>query len=556
MGLLAFMTLVAYAASPERAMSRAKLWGILLQIALFYGMVNGLRRETSILRMVALLLVVTASVALVSILGTDWAAVRLVQLPCLYDRLPQLTIGIPGSGVPRPTTLFHPREVGATMAMLLPLPLALVLFVHRSQLRSLSILALVVGTPVLVLSQSVQAIFGFFLALLFIAAWRDRRFLLSIPLALSSIGAYALLGDLREVGLALLSTDNAIGIAVVLRLDMWRRAVAMIRDVPYSGVGLNTFPIAQSHFYPGYLLGPHEPFAHNQFLQTAIDLGVPGLAAFVWLFVAFYAVVFRTRWLHLPDDLRAILVGIAAGVLAYLAHGLFDCVTLGAKPMAALFVMLGIAIAICRQGTEGVESSTPSTGFQLAPSFLVALAFGAAAIVVTLLAPGAAYRNLGIVRAHRAILAARATGAANDRALAQAETSLRQALARNPHDVSTLRRLASVQAWRGDYAGALASLNAAVALDGRTPYALYAPFERWRQRLQGEPQADRREALLRIYGNWMRRYPGRAEHYVQVALVWREHLDREDCARRVLHAGIDEGAEPSRLLSHYAARIH
>ena len=293
LALLVLMALVGFWISADPAMSRAKLWGIVLQVALFYGVVNGLRSARGVRWMAGLLLAATVGVALLSVVGTDWASVRLIDLPWLYDRLPNLVRGLPGSGVPVATDLFNPRHVGATMAMLLPVALALLLFGRDRWLRLLSAGALVVSGVTLLLSQALQAILGLTLALLFILTWRSRWFLLAIPLALLAVVGGVLAYGPSRAALALLSYDHPLGIAVVLRLDIWSRAWAMVRDMPFTGVGLNTFPVIQTHFYPGFLLGP-ESHTHNLFLQTAVDLGLLGLWALLWLLVTFaFPLTFR-----------------------------------------------------------------------------------------------------------------------------------------------------------------------------------------------------------------------------------------------------------------------
>ena len=278
LALLVLMALVGFWISADPAMSRAKLWGIVLQVALFYGVANGLRSVKGVRWMAGLLLAATVGVALLSLVGTDWASVRLIDLPWLYDPLPNLIRGLPGSGVPVATDLFNPRHVGATMAMLLPVALALLFFGRGRWLRLLSAGALVTSGLTLLLSQALQAMLGLALALLLILAWRSRWFLLAIPLGLlAAAGRVSAYGPSRAA-LALLNWDHPLGVAVVLRLDIWSRAWAMVRDMPFTGVGLNTFPVIQTHFYPGFLLGP-ESHAHNLFLQTVVDLGLPGLWA-------------------------------------------------------------------------------------------------------------------------------------------------------------------------------------------------------------------------------------------------------------------------------------
>ncbi|MCB0246892.1 MAG: hypothetical protein KDI12_26010, partial [Anaerolineae bacterium] len=55
--------------------------------------------------------------------------------------------------------------------------------------------------------------------------------------------------------------------------------------------------------------------------------------------------------------------------------------------------------------------------------------------------------------------------------------------------------------------------------------------------------------LLRVYSNWMVRYPDRAEGYVRVALVWDRLAGNRTQAVAVLHDGLTKGAQPAALLS-------
>ncbi|MFP4058741.1 MAG: O-antigen ligase family protein [Candidatus Brocadiia bacterium] len=69
-----------------------------------------------------------------------------------------------------------------------------------------------------------------------------------------------------------------------VRLGYWRGALAMAGAHPVGGVGLGTFG---SH-YPRYrwVKARVTQEAHNDYLQTLAELGVVGLAAFVWVWAA------------------------------------------------------------------------------------------------------------------------------------------------------------------------------------------------------------------------------------------------------------------------------
>ncbi|MER3513799.1 MAG: hypothetical protein C4310_04935, partial [Chloroflexota bacterium] len=70
------------------------------------------------------------------------------------------------------------------------------------------------------------------------------------------------------------------------RLELWSRALEAIADYPFTGIGMGTFDHVIPLRYPYVLLAGAElavPHAHNLFLQVAVDLGLPGLIAFVAL---------------------------------------------------------------------------------------------------------------------------------------------------------------------------------------------------------------------------------------------------------------------------------
>ena len=56
------------------------------------------------------------------------------------------------------------------------------------------------------------------------------------------------------------------------------------------------------------------------------------------------------------------------------------------------------------------------------------------------------------------------------------------------------------------------------------------------------------QALLRVYNQWLLRYPQRAEHAVRVALVHSLHMGQPEQAMQVLQQALDGGAQPVGLL--------
>ncbi|MBN1886780.1 MAG: O-antigen ligase family protein [Thermoflexales bacterium] len=553
--IVAVMTLVGYAVSAEPATSWAKLWGLGLGLAILYGLANSLRSERQVVAGGAFLACLTLGVAGLSLVGTDWRAVRIVELPWLYEHLPTLIRGLPGSGVPRATDLFHPREVGATMGLLLPAFVALMLFGQRWWLRGLSAVALAAGGLILLLSQSLQAMAGLGVVVLLLLAWRSRLWLLPAGLAAAMLAAGLAGAGLPRVAAYLLSLDNPVGIAVALRLDIWSRAAAMLADMPYTGIGLNTFPIIQPYFYPGYLLGV-EPHAHNLYLQTALDLGLPGLAAFLWLLAACGLAGWRNYRAGRERDYRVLLLGLAAGIASHGVHGLFDVVALGAKPGAAMWAMLGMLAA-----TPAIPKITPKTAERkVNPFAFLALSavkkssfflFWAAWPLIALIRPLTFYTNLAAAQSHKGLYSAYTDGAVPEALLAEAESNWQRVVRLDPAHSHAYTMLGRIQGHLGHYEQALTAFAYQVILDDDDPYGRYYLPGSLLRRVRGEGLDHPWDDALQVYSQWMMRFPDRAEGYLQVGLVWERYKLDPAQARRVIEAGISQEAQPLGLLTYY-----
>jgi O-antigen ligase len=295
-----------------------RLWIMLLGIAWFYGAVNGLDSEWRTHLMGVGLVALGLVVAVFSLLSTDFETAQVVKLPTIYGRLPPPLIrGLPGSGVIEEYDLVNPRVVAGALAILIPLPLAYVALAGDWRLRSYSLLSALVMLAVLCLTQAPQGFLGLLAAVLLVGFCYSRWFLLSIPfgVGLVVLGG-VLLPSITNRWLPS-SSIQYLDKSLQGRLGIWSRALYMIRDMPFSGIGLNNYPRVANL----YTMGPnYDLHAHNTLLQTALDLGLPGLVAALALLAGFgYAVARRWRG-PLTRNQHALLVGLCGTVVAWQSH--------------------------------------------------------------------------------------------------------------------------------------------------------------------------------------------------------------------------------------------
>jgi len=136
-------------------------------------------------------------------------------------------------------------------------------------------------------------------------------------------------------------------IIIAGRLEIWSRALYAVRDFPVTGCGLGAFRKVAWILYPLFSTYPNTDFAHahNIFLQTALDLGIPGLVAYL----ALLGLWGFTCWekAHSQDPLiRWTALGLLASMIALHAYGLTDALALGSKPGVVLWFGLGLVAAL------------------------------------------------------------------------------------------------------------------------------------------------------------------------------------------------------------------
>lgn len=333
--LISATALLGLAISPDRALSLNRLSLLLLGVVSFQVIAALTRKRGGIIRSAILLILLGVGVAVFSLIVTNWSLGILVPIPALYERIPLLIPGLPGSGVPHHGEGVNPRVVAGAMAVFLPLAAALAVHGSRFRVRLFGALSTLVIAFPLFLSQSPQGFLGVGLGMAVVLFWnRPKAALALVPLAVGLAWAWWAHRWWLPPALA-----QRLTMGLLARIRIWEGAVAILRDVPFTGLGLNAFPAV----YPFYTLPPAiTPHAHNTFLQTWADMGAVGLVAFCALFAISFITAVRVYCALEAPDARAGMVGAAGSIVAYLGYGLLDTMTLGYKAAPGLWAILGL----------------------------------------------------------------------------------------------------------------------------------------------------------------------------------------------------------------------
>lgn len=367
LGLLMMLPVTLYA-SADWSLTLPKLYGILLGVALFYGIVNTAQSEARLWLMVSLFILAGLGMAGLSLVGTDWKSRKVFALPQVYARLPRLISGLTRS----PQGGFHPNEVGGMLILFVPLVVSLIIpwgdrredprkrrhgrvwqwfWDPNRRLLQVGLMVALVGIGfTFLLTQSRSSFIGVAVALMVLGILRSRWFWLGVPVVvLATILAIQHLGmeRLGDLLFMLEATGTMRG-----RVEVWQRAIYMIQDFSYTGIGLGTFDLVRNVLYPLFLAGPDVQIfhAHNLLLQVGVDLGIPGLVAYAGLISAF-ALMGCQIYRSTVGREKALAVGLLGGMLAHQVYGLTDAVALGGKPGFLVWAMLGLMVSLYIQST-------------------------------------------------------------------------------------------------------------------------------------------------------------------------------------------------------------
>lgn len=366
LGLLLAMGLVALLPSVDLSASLPRLLGLWFGVAVFLIVFDVLTTEKRLWLVVSGLATSGMLLAVVGLVGTEWSRSDSQPFGGVYQRLPLLITFLPRSDEGG----LNPNKLAAALAMLLPLPAAVMLFTPGRLLRLCWGVGTALMAATLVLTQSQSGLLAAGVALLALGVTRSRRFLLALPLVgivvvglAWSVGPGALAGEWLSLSLVPGSTGSLSN-----RLAVWSAALSLIQAYPLTGIGIGTFPDALARYAPRLASGAEVPHAHNLYLQFALDLGLPGLALFLVLLAGALGATWRAVRLGPTARARGLVAGVACGLLAYLAYGVTDAIGPGEKPGLFLWLLLGTIAAGGRLAQREPRSHAPAATAAGAPA--------------------------------------------------------------------------------------------------------------------------------------------------------------------------------------------
>ena len=360
------MGVVGFIVSPYHSKSRLAFF--LMGLATYGATVTLVDSPRRFWQAFGLLTLLGLAVTLLGATGTVWATDKLPAISTIAGHIPRAPVqvlallGAPGG--------IHPNEVAGMLTLYVPPLLGFVLFRRRAAVpaRSQRVFSILIGVVLtimaiyLVLSQSRAGLLALGVVVILLLWMRRRAWAVAAlaAIGLAMLGLYFFLpgGTLGALfSSALAKTFTGTGETCT---EIWRQAVQAIANAPLTGIGLYNFGAI---FRYNVYLPPDWPFpivhAHNAFLQAALDLGLPGAIAYVFLLADVGWHAFRAGR-RLDGAVAGVCYGLGGAIFAFSLFGLFDTIQLTSPVAGLTWFIVGLGAAAARIGGQLTTYDSPS----------------------------------------------------------------------------------------------------------------------------------------------------------------------------------------------------
>ncbi|MFH1867659.1 MAG: O-antigen ligase family protein [Candidatus Omnitrophota bacterium] len=236
----------------------------------------------------------------------------------------------------------HSNDFGAYLIVVISVLLSL-FFSKSRNIKERILLIILISTAgwSLAATSSRGAWLGFIIAVLFLAMMKSKR-LFGIMLLLLVLSPVLLPGSVKSRFMDLLKVDS-VGGTVWERKKLWSGTLAMVKQHPILGFGVNTYTKNFPKYKPKDY--PDVRYTHNSYLHMAAEIGVVGSSIFLIFLASVIASSLRNMSNFKKGLSRDLSFGLLAGTIGFLAHCGVDTHLYSVTLAAFLFLCLGVIAA-------------------------------------------------------------------------------------------------------------------------------------------------------------------------------------------------------------------
>lgn len=331
--VMSFISLLVSVDFPHSWVQVMRLW---VGIGLFYSIVNWVDSLSRLRLLLRFVVFMGLALAVITPVITMWNDDFLSATFSFYRAIPAIT-----------HDLANPNVIAGSLSLFFLLDLGILSYAWKEMVRYekyFIVISLATTGVLIVFTQSRGAIFAtIFNCFLFGFLKIKKGWLISFVI----LGLILFILGFRGIGYQFVDylTSGATISGMTGRVEIWSKAIFMLEDYPFTGIGMGMFGPVADTLYPFYSYPVRTvEHAHNVLLQVGLDLGIPGLVS--WLAILGLSVLASIQ-VYLNENQKW-LVGLGAGMLAgqaaLLMHGMIDSVVWGmVRPSPLIWLLWGLS---------------------------------------------------------------------------------------------------------------------------------------------------------------------------------------------------------------------
>jgi O-antigen ligase len=354
------MVVVSLFVTIDIGVSLGKVCGVLLGALLFWAIARWVTNADRLQFATRVFLLAGVGLAAAGLFGANWDN-KFAAVGAITSHIPAAIRGVPGAEVG-----FNTNAVGGCLVLFIPLQISLLMLGTDGSFpgaqrpwsgRSfwmVQLLLLMITAGTLVLTESRTSWVALLAAVGVFLLWHGRWTRMLVAAAtVVVVGGILAVGYERAYDFVVSRSGPALVSTFDLRMKLWPLGVHGIHDRPITGFGMNVFRKIMLTRYPGFpaLPGEEPAHVHNHLLQAALDLGIPGLIAYLALWIIAAALLVQV-YRHSPIRVyRSMASGLGVGLIAHFVFGMADVIPLGAKVGVLFWLALALVVALHQVST-------------------------------------------------------------------------------------------------------------------------------------------------------------------------------------------------------------
>ena len=252
-------------------------------------------------------------------------------------------------GLTRATASFPNSNVfGVYISAIAPMVVGMSLFYFKKQLKAfmLALSALVTFGVVSTFSRGTGL--GFFLAVIIASIAKRSKVIIASLVILLILSPFIAPQKIKD-WVKSIHYNPVVFMLNADRISIYRNSLNMIRHHPVIGVGVNTF----CRNYLTYKLPEPEGaksaehmYSHNNFLEMAGELGLVGLAVFLWFLFRLFKQAVKNYKLIQDNFLKTICLCAAVSIISFLVNGMTETSLYYSRVSMIFWYLVGFSLAL------------------------------------------------------------------------------------------------------------------------------------------------------------------------------------------------------------------